>query len=312
MDKMDRDKYRREVEQDLRLDETAKEKLAAELRGEAPAPVSSDRAARAAEQPYLPGGQKTPAARSPRSVWKIAAPYAGLAASLVFVVAVVFHFLPGGGNNGLAAAGPGDGGASGTSTAAIASDETTTAATTQTLLEATSSQDGPPTTAPEDEPSTATAIDDLPPSTAPENLHRPTTPPPPAETTAAPATTTTTSPYDIMGENDIVVFNRIYDMLQVLLPAEDAERIHRILDGKTWNFFGEPACDRDCVFTLWGVDVGYHSDCGTFYNEWEGSSLELTEEERLEVNAILEKYIPLGHGYQWSTSTTMPTVTTRR
>lgn len=83
----------------------------------------------------------------------------------------------------------------------------------------------------------------------------------------------------------------------VHLTLDDAEKLRLILKKGDWNTEGTADCLNDCVLTLYGQELYYHSDCGTFNVPGagnEGSSLSLDEETRQKVNAILEQYITLG------------------
>lgn len=83
----------------------------------------------------------------------------------------------------------------------------------------------------------------------------------------------------------------------VHLTLDDAEKLRLILKKGDWNTEGTADCLNDCVLTLYGQELYYHSDCGTFNVPGAGnggSSLSLNDETQEQVNAILEKYITLG------------------
>lgn len=80
----------------------------------------------------------------------------------------------------------------------------------------------------------------------------------------------------------------------VELSAEDAAMIARLLETENWNTGGTSDCIHDCVVTVDGKSVYYHSDCGTFNDEADQRSLSLPEEEQTALNAVLSKYITLG------------------
>ena len=225
---MDEEKYRKEVEQNLRLDKETKEKLAAELNGKPIEQATPSMAADAAEQPYLPGTSDEPANPDRRPAWKRAAPYAGIAAALVLLASAALYLLPGE-ENGLTPAGTGDAPVSTSSTAPL------------------------------------------------ESVH----------TTATFSTEPTNGNADL--EKSVVAFSMEGPL--AIFPPEDAAIISGLLEKGTWHL-GAPVCDQDFSFDLSGTVLRYHSDCGTFYNELEGSYLTLDEEGRVQVNAVLERNLP--------------------
>ena len=88
---------------------------------------------------------------------------------------------------------------------------------------------------------------------------------------------------------------RVYDTLETgaALSPEDADRIANLLEEGNWTE-GTADCLNDCILTVNGESVYYHSDCGTFNDTIQERGLSLTEEERAAVNAVLSKYITLG------------------
>ena len=61
-----------------------------------------------------------------------------------------------------------------------------------------------------------------------------------------------------------------------------------LLYNGSWWVAGEPACLYDYRFDILGASLSYHSDCGTVYNKADGRSLELSEEQRVWVNELLD------------------------
>lgn len=93
----------------------------------------------------------------------------------------------------------------------------------------------------------------------------------------------------------------------VEISDEDASALWEILTVGTWDESGTSDCLSNISLNLGGHLYQYHSDCGTF-NKYDlgslsyyssqlpddlGKSLKLTEEERITVNGILEKYVSL-------------------
>ncbi|MBQ2767715.1 MAG: hypothetical protein IJF49_06525 [Clostridia bacterium] len=108
-------------------------------------------------------------------------------------------------------------------------------------------------------------------------------------------------------ENSVGEIGRETFNLSVEISEDDANTLWEIINNGTWK--EEPAdCENDCVINLKGRWTYYASDSGilnkydlsdmSIYSSKEqnvsGKSLVLSEEDRLAVNAILEKYITLG------------------
>jgi hypothetical protein len=108
-------------------------------------------------------------------------------------------------------------------------------------------------------------------------------------------------------ENSVGEIGRETFNLSVEISEEDANTLSAIINGGTW--IGElTQCESDCVINLKGHWAHYNSESGILnkYNvkdlsvysskvqEVSGKSLVLSEEDRITVNAILEKYITLG------------------
>lgn len=93
-----------------------------------------------------------------------------------------------------------------------------------------------------------------------------------------------------------VSVTRVYDTSETgaALSPEDADRIANLLEEGNWNTEGTADCLNDCILTVNGESVYYHSDCGTFNDTIQERGLSLTEDERAAVNAVLSKYITLG------------------
>lgn len=73
----------------------------------------------------------------------------------------------------------------------------------------------------------------------------------------------------------------------LVLNAEDAAYILQYLSGEWLPSTANCLCDY--TVEIDGATYRYHSDCGTFQNE-DGHSLTLAEEDRLIINRILESY----------------------
>ena len=77
------------------------------------------------------------------------------------------------------------------------------------------------------------------------------------------------------------------------LSSKDAAVIVELFERVSWRE-GTSDCANDCLLIIDDDEIQYHSDCGTFNDEVNEKSLQLTEKQQVEVNAILEKYIALG------------------
>lgn len=86
------------------------------------------------------------------------------------------------------------------------------------------------------------------------------------------------------------------------MPYKDTMAIAGIIEGKEWSE-GVTDCVRDCIINISGLQLQYHSDCGTLIRidaspissvKPDVYSLTLEEKEKEELNEILGKYIPLG------------------
>ena len=81
----------------------------------------------------------------------------------------------------------------------------------------------------------------------------------------------------------------------VTVSREDALIFRVFLESGEWDDgIGRCANDYELIFD--GNTVRYHSDCGTFNDFVHNRYLSLSEEDKAEVNAILEKYISLQTG----------------
>lgn len=101
---------------------------------------------------------------------------------------------------------------------------------------------------------------------------------------------------DAQIESAVISVARVYDTSETgaALSLEDVDRIADLLEEGSWNTEGTADCLNDCILTVNGESVYYHSDCGTFNDTIQERCLSLTEEERAAVNAVLSKYITLG------------------
>ena len=95
-------------------------------------------------------------------------------------------------------------------------------------------------------------------------------------------------------DNSLVSVVNLWDREDAakLLP-EDAAVVATLFEGGSWEE-GASDCANDCLLIMDDDEIQYHSDCGTFNDEVNEKSLQLTEKQQVEVNAILEKYIALG------------------
>lgn len=81
----------------------------------------------------------------------------------------------------------------------------------------------------------------------------------------------------------------------VTISREDALIFRAFLESGEWDD-GIGRCANDYELIFYGNTVRYHSDCGTFNDFVHNRYLSLSEEDKAEVNAILEKYISLQAG----------------
>lgn len=81
----------------------------------------------------------------------------------------------------------------------------------------------------------------------------------------------------------------------VTISREDASVFRVFFESGEWDD-GIGPCANDYELIFYGNTVRYHSDCGTFNDVVHNRYLSLSEEDKAEVNAILEKYIPIQAG----------------
>ena len=78
----------------------------------------------------------------------------------------------------------------------------------------------------------------------------------------------------------------------VTISREDALIFRAFLESGEWDD-GISRCANNYELIFDGNTVRYHSDCGTFNDSAYNRHITLSEEDKVEVNAILEKYISL-------------------
>ncbi len=83
------------------------------------------------------------------------------------------------------------------------------------------------------------------------------------------------------------------DEQYVDLSFEDASKIGEILETGIWNEDGTADCLDNCLIIFNGLELRYHSECGTFNDSVNQKSLSLDENAKDIVNNIFEKYISL-------------------
>ena len=91
---------------------------------------------------------------------------------------------------------------------------------------------------------------------------------------------------------DIQVSDIVNGSSPVTISKEDASVLRAIFESEEWDE-GTSDCLDNCELIFDGNTVRYHSDCGTFNDSIYNRHLLLGEEDKTEVNAILEKYISL-------------------
>ena len=114
------------------------------------------------------------------------------------------------------------------------------------------------------------------------------------------------SSYFEVPENTVSEIGRGRFKLAVEISEEDAKVLYEVIHQGTWKE-GTTECESDCSLNLKGDMIYYHSSCGTFnkYNLKEmsvysskvqkvnGKSLVVSDEDRIIINTILEKYVTL-------------------
>ena len=91
---------------------------------------------------------------------------------------------------------------------------------------------------------------------------------------------------------DMQVFDILNDSSPVTISRGDASVFRAFFESGEWNE-GTSDCFDNCGLIFDGNTVRYHSDCGTFHDSVYNRHLSLSEEDKVEVNTILEKYISL-------------------
>ncbi len=89
-----------------------------------------------------------------------------------------------------------------------------------------------------------------------------------------------------------VTYRRVDEDASVRITGEEAGVIKALLAKDAW-VDGTADCLNDCIITLDGKDYYYHSDCGTVNDNMANRSLTLTEDEKEQLQEILEKGISL-------------------
>lgn len=106
-------------------------------------------------------------------------------------------------------------------------------------------------------------------------------------------TTKDVSEASIEGQNALVA-TADAPLETVEITAEDGAKIKTLWEEGTWSQEGTAECINDCVLTIDGTQMRYHSECGTFNDAAQNRHLSLEEDRRVEINDLLEKYIRLG------------------
>lgn len=79
----------------------------------------------------------------------------------------------------------------------------------------------------------------------------------------------------------------------VTLSEEDTLIVNDILEKGEWNEESTAECINNCSMSINGIQLYYHSECGTFNDSVNNRNLVLDNETRLIINNIFEKYIVL-------------------
>lgn len=81
----------------------------------------------------------------------------------------------------------------------------------------------------------------------------------------------------------------------VTVSREDELIFRAFIEAGEWDE-GTSDCLNNCEFIFDGKTIRYHSDCGTFNDSVYNRHITFSEEDKTEVNAVLEKYISLQAG----------------
>lgn len=94
---------------------------------------------------------------------------------------------------------------------------------------------------------------------------------------------------------DVRVSNILTDNAWVTISGEDAVMLRDIFESGKWEE-GTGDCLDNCLLVFSGAMLKYHSDCGTINDSVYDRHIRLSDENREDVNAILETYITLQGG----------------
>ncbi len=78
------------------------------------------------------------------------------------------------------------------------------------------------------------------------------------------------------------------------LTVEEIQQVVEIIENSNWNTKGTADCTNDCKLIINGETYYYHSDCGTWNDNWNNRYLTVTDTEKESINAVLSQYITLG------------------
>ena len=100
---------------------------------------------------------------------------------------------------------------------------------------------------------------------------------------------------DTPATSDIMVSNVLIGGKPVAVSSEDVAVIQTLLAGYEWRSDLPPSdCINDCLLSMFGEDVYYHTDCGTLNNWTNNTCIPLDDAGRDSLNQILQKYITFG------------------
>lgn len=94
---------------------------------------------------------------------------------------------------------------------------------------------------------------------------------------------------------DVRVSNILTDNAWVTISGEDAVMLRDIFESGKWEE-GTGDCLDNCLLVFDGAMLKYHSDCGTINDSVYDRHIRLSDENREDVNTILETYITLQGG----------------
>jgi hypothetical protein len=93
-------------------------------------------------------------------------------------------------------------------------------------------------------------------------------------------------PFELEEQTYITVSN-VYNLEKIYsLTANESNTIKTLIDNREW-ISGTGDCINDFVLNVYGEEIYYSSDCGTFNDNENNQSCTLSEDDREDVDTIL-------------------------